>query len=168
MFQSYLSVAEEFKRLDNLEYARQALDKALTIYPDSISVASQRFAIAATELLREADFLGAMSIDDQEQTEITALVQDGFRLLQLPLARAERSELLTQLGRLLTYDSTWADSAWSHSGAADELFAEAVQLTPSRAEALFWYGHQLLASDNPETGFEHIQRAIKLAPNNPL
>lgn len=162
-FDSYLAAAEDFRRLENLAYARQALDRALEIYPDSRAVARARFSLAATNLLREADAWGAMSIDDAGHLEITTLVQDGFRLLQLPHSRVEQAQLLTLLGRLLGYDQNW-----SNTDQIGSLFAQAKRLTPDSAPANFYYGHWLLSADDPQPGFDQINRAIELDPRNPF
>ena len=162
-FASYLAAAEDFRRLDNLAYARQALDRALEIYPDSPAIARARFSLAATSLLREADAWGVMSIDEAGHLEITTLVQDGFRLLQLPNSRPEQAELLVLLGRLLSYDQNWSDN-----NEIGSLFAQANQLTPDSAPASFYLGHWLLSADDPQAGFDHINRAIEIDPGNPF
>lgn len=161
MFRSYLNVAEEFRRLDNLEYARQALDDALKIYPDDVSVATARFTTASTDLLRWAEDRDIDSVRIAEHATIKKLVQNGYRLLQLPHSKAERSEVLTLLGRLHIYDSTW-----SGVNTIDELFSRASQLTPTSAEPLFWHGRWLLRNNDPEPGLELIRQASELAPGN--
>jgi tetratricopeptide (TPR) repeat protein len=164
VIESHKAAVRHFEQLDNLDYAVKALEQALAVKPNDLTLQRRYFLLRAHSVLREIEDWGAQAHTDEARETIATLTLDGFRLLHFSLSKPERAGLLIMLGRLLPQDFNWNDEARITS-----LFEEAYQLAPQDAEVAFRYGLWILAnSKQQDKGFELIRKATQLQPENAL
>lgn len=161
---SYKAAAAQFEQLDNLDYAVETLEKALAVKPNDLELQRQYFLLRAHNVLREVEDWPVTIDNDDVRTNITTLILDGFRLLQLPQSKPERAQVLIALGRLLRQDINWSNEA-----RISALFEEAYQLAPKNAEVAFRCGQWLLGDDEQsEKGVDLLRKTTELQPENAL
>jgi len=153
-----MRVAEQFLKLDNLEYAEASLTQALQLNPGDKQLRLQYFLLRSQLLLREIDTVNAPLEIPPE------LVTDGFSLRENDFKPADRSQLQVSLARLLQYDQRWQNPS-----AITELYAQARRLAPESAEVAYRSGEWLLAQQPAQpAGFELIAAAVAAEPENLL
>lgn len=163
MLAAHMLAAENFVKLDNLDYAERAVQEALTITPDDKQLRLRAFQLRAQDILRELDYYGAQLPNDR-LTIIPELISDGFSLMSAKFPRVQQAHLLGTLARLLQFDRQW-----QNPGAVDDLFTEALALIPDNPEIAYWYGERLIttAADRSK-GLALIETAATLDPDNAI
>lgn len=165
-FASYMGAAEQFLKLDNLEYAEASLEQALAINPNDSRLRLRHFLLRAQHLLREVDYYG-YQLPAAQLAVMPTLVTDGFSLLETKFMSHDQAQLLLSLARLLQYDRRWQSPS-----AIEALFVQAQQQKADDANIVYWYGdwlwHQAESQDKVEQGYRLIQQAARLKPDNAL
>ena len=158
---SYIEVANQFERLDSLNYAQQALTKALSLSPSNVDLQRRLFVLRTQDMLREIEW-GRPS--PNHVPSIEEMILDGYRLLSSDMNNNQRTQLLVMVARLLPQDILWNDDE-----GITKLYAQAYALSATNPEVLFRYGQWLADAkiDIPQ-GLKLIGRAVELAPDDAL
>lgn len=156
---SYLAVAEKFQNLDSLEYAQQALTKAVSLSPNNTDLQRKLFILNANALLRDIEWHLAST---EQLAIVRELILDGFRLLESPSSSSQKNRLLVILARLLPQDGAWNDE-----NGVIQLFEQALEIDDRNAEAMFHYGQWLTGTEiDLIKGLELIKQACHISPEN--
>ncbi len=163
MFTAHIIAAENFIKLDNLEYAEASLDQALTLNPNDQNLRLRYFLLRSHNILRELDYYGAQ-LPDRYLTTMPELIISGFSLIENNFSADKQAHLLSSLARLLQFDQRWQNPA-----AINELFAKAWALTGNDAEIAYWYGERLINDEtDKQKGLALIQKAMEIEPENAI
>jgi hypothetical protein len=136
---TYLQTADAFIKMDALNYAQQALAKALILSPNDAQLQRRIFLIEGHDLLRDLDW----EADYQaQQAKVKNLIMEGFRLLQLAQPEKQTAQLEVMVGRLLSYDQQWNDDP-----AITALFEKALKFAPKNPEFQFQLGTWLIDAE---------------------
>lgn len=159
---SYAQVANEFEQIDSLLYARNALVKALALSPADPNLQRRLFVIQATNLLRDLD--NQSHSKPAQNTQLSELILEGYRLQQHPFNAAKSAELKVLLARLLAKD--WQ---WNNDDGVTMLLEQALLQQPSNAEVKFRLGLWLIKAESDKTrGLQMIKTAVQMAAENPI
>ena len=163
MFTAHMVAAENFIKLDNLEYAEASLDQALALNPNDQQLRLRYFLLRSHNILRELDYYGAQ-LPDRYLANMPELITNGFSLIENNFSQDKQAQLLSSLARLLQFDQRWQSPQ-----AINELFAKAHSLAPNNAEIVYWYGERLINDEtDKQQGLNLIQQAIEIAPENAI
>lgn len=159
---SYSQVATQFEQMDSLQYAQQALAKALQLSPADSELQRRHFIVQARQLLRQLDWQSMLPTEQMD--EISVLILEGYRLLAEPFDAGQQAQLRVMLARLLPKDRRWNDDK-----GITKLFARAYELAPADPQVCFYYGvwqHNSEAEKPPWQSL--VQQAIAIAPEDPV
>ena len=163
MFAAHMVAAENFIKLDNLEYAEASLNQALALNPNNQQLRLRHFLLRAHNILRELDYYGAQ-LPDKFLKGMPELITMGFSLVENDFPADKQAHLLSSLARLLQFDQRWQNPT-----AIDELFTKALALAANDAEIIYWYGERLINNEtDKQQGLSLIQQAVELAPENAI
>ena len=163
MFAAYMNAAEQFVKLDNLDYAEASLDKAIELNPNDAELQLRYFLLRSRNILREVDYYGAQ-LPDEHLAVIPDLITSGFSLIENDFKPKQRAMLFMVLAHLLEYDQHW-----QNPNAIDDLYQRARLLAPTDPEIAYWYGEWLMNQDPPsENGLALIRQASEADPDNAL
>lgn len=162
-FAAHMVAAENFIKLDNLEYAKASLDQALALNPNNQNLRLRYFLLRSHNILRELDYYGAQ-LPDRYLANMPELITSGFSLIDNNFSKDKQAQLLSSLARLLQFDQRW-----QNPDAINELFAKAWALAGNNAEIAYWYGERLVNDEtDKQQGLALIQKAIEIAPENAI
>ncbi len=163
MFTAHMVAAENFIKLDNLEYAEASLDQALALNPNDQHLRLRYFLLRSHNILRELDYYGAQ-LPDRYLANMPELITSGFSLIENDFSQVKQASLLSSLARLLQFDQRW-----QNPDAINDLFAKAWALAGNDAEIAYWYGERLMKNEtDKQQGLALIQKAIEIAPDNAI
>ena len=159
---SFQAVSRHFESLGSLEYAEQALQKALQVMPNDRLMKQHLFLLRCRRLFEEFEWQTTLS--DEQLQQVNELIVEGHRLQQHPLDKKMDVDISLSLGRLIPNDGAWNDDK-----ATRLQFERSLALQPDNAEALFRYGIWLVGSEVDATqGEQYMRRATTLQPDNAL
>jgi hypothetical protein len=136
---TYLQTADAFIKMDALDYAQQALSKALTLSPNDAELQRRIFLIEGHDLLRD---LGWETDYQALQGNIKSLIMEGFRLLQVTQSKQQLAQLEVIVGQLLSYDQGWNDDL-----AITSLLESPLKFAPDNPEFQFQLGTWLVVAE---------------------
>lgn len=156
---TYLQTADAFIKMDALDYAQQALAKALILSPNDAQLQRRIFFIEGHDLLRDLDW----EADYQaQQAKIKSLIMEGFRLLQVTQPEQHAAQLEVIVGRLLSYDQDWNDDS-----AITVLLEKALKFSPNNSEFQFHLGTWLIDAEiDVSRGIELLKSAAQKDADN--
>jgi len=159
--EAYMFAAKNFQKQDNLEYADDALKKALAMKPNDLDLRLRYFTNRSHRLAREMEYNPIVPKEIEEA--IPPLIPEGYALLNQRLKKIDRAAVLVMLGRLITLDRTWSGNKNEETLS---LFTEAYRIAPTNSEVVFRYGYRLLMEGEEKKGMELLHQAVEIDPEN--